>query len=124
MSFPAKTGKSNFPAETAKPIFSSKSKTGFPAKIVNEFLRQNKFFYKIVKSCLYIKTDINDINILYDIFRINKIIFWVPMGKPIPYWVIFWVWISTLMFLGFCRLGINWVGLSVSWAGLDYFTLR
>ena len=51
--------------------------------------------------------------IFYMIFRLNKIIIWVPTGKPIPYWVIFWVWISTLMFLGFCRLGINWVGLFV-----------
>ena len=61
--------------------------------------------------------------ISYMIFRINKIILWAPMDKPIPYWVIFWVWISTLMFLGFCGLGINWVGLFVGWAGLGYLTL-
>ena len=60
--------------------------------------------------------------IFYMIFGVNKIILWIPTGKPIPYWVIYLVWISTLMFLGFCRLGINWVGLFVGWGGLGYFT--
>ena len=94
---------------------------------MNEFLRLNKFFYKIAKSCLYIKAHINDINILLDLFRINKIILWVPNYPWVNLYHIglFFGSVFKIDVYGFLRVGykLGWVICGLGWAGLFYPTL-
>ena len=63
--------------------------------------------------------------IFYMIFRINKIILWVPTGKPIPYWVYFLGLDFNLDVSGFLQVGykLGWVICGLGWAGLFYPTL-